>query len=85
MATLPSGILTEVSNRTMQELSAILENINLSRSDFEAVVVATDQWISDNAAAFNQSLPDPGRTNLTSNQKWRIFRAVADRRFSEGV
>ena len=55
--------------------------IPLSKSQIRAAVVTTDQWISDNAANFNNSLPAAAKTNLTKKQKSKLLRFVLFRRW----
>jgi hypothetical protein len=50
------------------------------KGDVLAAVNATDQWIEDNAAAFNTALPVAFRTNATAPQKTILFCLVAMRR-----
>lgn len=52
----------------------------LTKADLRAAVDATDQWIDDNASAFNTALPLAARTNLTAAQKTFLFCYVALRR-----
>lgn len=54
---------------------------NMLKADLRALVDAVDQWIDDNAAAFNTALPEPGKTELTTKQKVKLFVEVAERRW----
>ena len=54
----------------------------LTKDDLLAAVNATDTWIDDNQAAFNNALPDAAKTNLTAAQKTLLFMAVAAARVS---
>lgn len=71
----------ELWAKFMKEASAIWEKLDLSKSDLRAAVDATDQWIEDNQASFNQALPLPARTALTQKQKVRLFMEVAKRKY----
>jgi hypothetical protein len=52
----------------------------LTKADLRAAVDATDQWIDDNAAAYNTALSQPARGALTADQKTLLFCFVALRR-----
>lgn len=66
----------------MSDASSIHEHLgDMSKTELRALVNATDQWIDDNAADFNNALPEPGKTELTTKQKVKIFTAVAERRW----
>lgn len=81
MATLSDTALRELWADLMRELSAARTVLNLSKTELRAAVDATDQWIDDNAAAFNAALPLPARTELTAKQKVRLFMLVAAKRY----
>ena len=53
---------------------------NLAKSDVRAAVVAAEQWLADNAAAFNTALPQPYRGAATQAQKAALVASVATRR-----
>ena len=69
----------------MSDLSDAREPCGLSKSDLRAAIDAIDQWIHDNAAAFNAAIPQPARSTLTSAQKARLFAAVVRHRFLNGT
>lgn len=72
----------DVWAQTMRDFSSIREDTGgLNKADLRAAIDATDQWIEDNAAAYNLALPVAARTALTAGQKLRVFMAVANRRF----
>ncbi len=81
MAVLPDTVREEVWGEFMRKLSERREAIFLNKIDLRAALNATDQWIDNNAAAFNASLPVAARTNLTTAQKAELFLFVAARRF----
>ena len=64
------------------DLSGRREAFNLSKVDLDAAIIATDNWIDTNAAAFNTALPVAARTTLTATQKAELFMRVALKRFS---
>lgn len=50
---------------------------NVLKSDLQAAVNATDDWIDTNAASYNSALPVAFRTNASQTQKTLLFCAVA--------
>lgn len=72
----------QVHRGIMRHWSRLRENVQLSKPDLFAAVVATDAWIEGNQSGFNTSLPPPARNNLTSTQKTLLFLAVAACRVS---
>lgn len=56
------------------------ESVSITKAELRAAVDATDQWIDDNAAAFNLALPQPARGALSATQKTLLFVYVAMRR-----
>lgn len=81
---LSDGDRAAVNQTVMQELSELRESLDLTKAELRAAVDATDDWIDLNAAVYNLALPQPARSVLTAAQKLRLFKAVADRRFSSG-
>jgi len=53
----------------------------VAKPDLRAAVNAMDQWIDDNATAFNLAIPQPARGVLTTRQKAWLFSLVIKRRF----
>ncbi len=85
MSVLSDPDRVDVWAQTMRDLSNIRENTGgLNKADLRAAINTTDQWIEDNASAYNLALPVAARTALTAVQKLRIFTAVANRRFEVG-
>ena len=64
----------------MSEESKLRETMSVSKSELRAAIDATDTWIEDNQASFNQALPITARTNLTSRQKTILFMYVTLKR-----
>ena len=85
MAALIDSKSVEVWSEFMSSLSSIFELMGLSKPDLRAAVNATDQWIEDNQASFNNALPAAAKAALTSKQKVRLFMAVAQKRFDVEV
>ncbi len=51
------------------------------KADIRDAINAIDQWIDDNQTSFNNSLPEPAKTQLTAKQKVKLFMEVAKRRW----
>lgn len=66
----------------MRESSSDHDHLgDMVKADLRAIVNAVDQWIDDNQTSFNNALPEPGKTELTTKQKVKIFVEVAERRW----
>lgn len=63
-----------------QFMRANAEPISITKADLRAALNATDQWIDDNAGAYNLALPQPARGALSATQKTLLFVYVAMRR-----
>ena len=74
-----------VLNGLMRYWSKIFEDVNLSDPNLLAAVNATDAWIDDNQASYNQALPSAAQSGLTATQKTLLFCAVALLRVDPGV
>ena len=83
MAVLTDQQRIDVRRSFSQALSDIFEPLGLTKAEIKAAVNATDQWISDNKAAFNAALPEPAKSLLNASQKTRMFTLVAEKRFME--
>jgi hypothetical protein len=57
----------------------------LTKADIRAAVNALDDYLHTNAAAINQTLPEPARTELTTPQKARLLMRVVARRYLVGA
>lgn len=64
--------------QAMRTMPGVLSGI--TKTQLRAAVDATDQWIEDNQASFNNALPTPFRTNASLAQKTFLFCYVAMRR-----
>ena len=58
-----------------------VDAIGITKQDLRAALDATDQWIDDNASAYNTALPVAARTGLAARQKALLFMYVAAKRF----
>ncbi len=65
----------------MSDISSRFDLLDLSKDDLREAVNAVDDWVDDNAAAFNQALPVAARTALTAAQKAELLMRVVRRRF----
>jgi len=61
------------------------ETISITKVDLRAALNAVDQWVSDNASAYNLAIPQPARSALTAAQKARMLTIVAKWRFDNGT
>jgi len=85
MAVLTDNDRLELWAEFMRFSSNVREEIGLSKTELRAAVDATDQWIEDNQASFNNALPDTAKSALTGTQKVRLFLDVAQKRFNVEV
>ena len=81
MAVLSDSERANVLSDKMTAASRGFEQLGLTKAQLRAAVNATDQWINDNAASYNQALPLAARQALTARQKVKLFLAVAKKRF----
>ena len=82
MAILPDADRQALWARFMAEMSSRREPCGfLTKADLRAAVNAIDNWVEVNAAAFNQAVPFPARTQVTARQKAELLFLVVRRRF----
>lgn len=67
--------------QAMREISEAGESITITKTELRAALNAVDQWVDDNATAFNQAIPQPARSALSASQKARLLTLVVRRRF----
>ena len=82
MAVLQDADRAELHAEVMRGLVPVT---GITKPELRAAVNAIDQWINDNAAAFNSAIPQPARSALTSAQKARLLALVALKRYDKGV
>jgi hypothetical protein len=83
MATLPEQDRLRIWRGLMRYWSSLRETISgITKADLKAAVDAADQWIDDNAASYNNTLPQPFRGNATQSQKSLLLVAVVLMRFN---
>lgn len=81
-ASLPDADRQEVYADLMSSMSVDHANTGvIPKGDLRTAVNNTDQFISDNATAYNAVLPLSVRTTLSNKEKARLFLFVAKRRF----
>ena len=66
----------------MRYWSNTREAVALTKVELQAAVVATDEWIDENAASYVSSLPAAAQSGLTTAQKTLLFCVVALARVS---
>lgn len=75
----------KVATGLQRHWSQVWETVaDCSSDEILAAVVATDTWIDNNQASYNNALPDAAKNNLTAAQKTVLFCAVALARVSLG-
>lgn len=57
----------------------------LTKAQKQAAIDAVDQYLSDNASAFNTAIPQPARAHLSTTQKARLLIHVVRQRYLAGV
>lgn len=77
MAELSSADRLRIWRGLMRYWSRFRDALGLNKDELAAAVVATDNWIDDNAASFNAALPAAAQSGLTAVQKTLLFCAVA--------
>lgn len=58
------------------------EVIGISKHEVRAATDAIDNWIDANAASFNQALPEPAQSGMTTKHKARLFALITHMRFA---
>lgn len=77
MAELPSADRARIWRGLMRWWSNLREACGISKAELQAAVDATDTWIENNQASYNDALPAQARTGLTAAQKTVLFCGVA--------
>lgn len=81
MATLSTQDRQRLRAEYSAEVSGLREALGVSKTDLLSAINAIDQWVDDNAVAFNSALPQPARGALTARQKAHLLTYVVRRRF----
>lgn len=61
------------------------ETCAVTKTDLRAAVNGLDDYLSTNASAINQAIPQPARGALTTVQKARLLQFVVARRYLAGA
>lgn len=61
------------------------EPLSINKSDLRAVFNALDDYMVTNATVINSSIPQPGRSALSQNQKAWILQKVIEKRWRTGA
>jgi hypothetical protein len=81
MTVLSDGDRVGVLRRFATELSSARQEFAVSKPDLRAAVNAIDDWANANQASFNNAIPLPARTSLTTKQKVQLLFYVLMRRY----
>lgn len=65
----------------MSDLSREREIISVDKNELRNVVDAIDIWIDNNMASFNNAIPEPAKSNLSTKQKAMILMYIVNRRW----
>ena len=68
-----------------EAISTNRELFNVEKPAFDAAIEAVDQWVENNAASYNLSLPLQVRTVLTTSQKSMLLLYVMALRFGKEI
>ena len=89
MAVLTNEDRQELWASFMQTACARNENISaggaMTKAELRAAVDAIDQWVSDNKASFNSSLPSPANSVLSADHKAELLVYVVKKRWGVGI
>ena len=81
MALLSGADKDAIFKELEDELSSENEPVSFGRPDGRLAVDNADQWIDDNFASFNNSLPLSVRSDLSNKWKIRLFNKIIKRRW----
>lgn len=85
MAVLDAAGLVAARRGMLDEQAISKDHMSYLKNDHIAAFAAADQWVSDNAAAYNAALPVAFRTTATAAQKAMVLMHVVRVRFLTGV
>jgi hypothetical protein len=80
------AVLTEEA-RLLASAKAIREfvgEISIEKADVRAAIAALDNFLENNRAAINNSIPEPAKSSLTVQQKIGLLAFVLMRRLEDG-
>lgn len=75
----------EIAAEYSRAISTEREPLAVNKANLRAAVAALDQYLQDNAASINTTIPLPARTALTTPQKARLLMFVIQRRYIVGA
>lgn len=81
MALLSEADKDAIFKELESNLSAENESVSFGRPDGRLAVDNVDQWVEDNFASFNNSLPGPVKSDLSNKWKIRLFNKIINRRW----
>ena len=81
MALLSESDKDAIFKELEDDLSSENEPVSFGRPDGRLAVDNADQWIEDNFASFNNSLPTAVRNDLLNKWKIRLFNKIIKRRW----
>ena len=82
MPILPASDILRIQRGLSRWWSNLREPFTISKTNFNAAVVAADAWVDANATAYNNALPTQFRNNATASQKSLLLVAVILMRFN---
>ena len=85
MAALADADRASLWAEIQRELSSRGIDPNVTKAQGRTIVNTIDQFLSDNAAAINATIPQPERGLMPTAAKAVIFRAVVADRYLKGV
>jgi len=77
MAVLTDTVRLKLLRGLMRYWSSEWSNIPVNKAQLAAAVNATDDWLDENSASLNSSLPEAFRTTATVEQKAFVLACVA--------
>lgn len=85
MAVLSESARRDVWADLMRRFSSDGSTIGVSKADLRAAVDAIDNYLNTNATAINNTIPQPARGALTTQQKAILLMFVTQRRYLDGA
>lgn len=81
MAVLSGAERLAVFGTVASDLSNTRTSIALVKDELKAAVNAIDDWVEANQTSFNNAIPQPARSSLTTKQKAQLLMYVVRRRY----
>ena len=70
---------------TQEFMALALGPHTITKQDIRAAVNALDTWYNANAAAANQALPQPARSQMTTVDKAHMSTLIVNKRYLKGA